>query len=94
MRTSFEHERKQCLCKKIIALNKQGRLIFFFHYDLLTVNDCLTDSLENTKCGANSSLQTISKDYLNKLIFAHMRINSVQNKFDSLADIIKNNIDI
>ena len=93
MGTLFEHERKQCLCKKFIPLNKQGRLIFF-SYDLLTVNDCLSDSLENTKCGANSSLQTIRTDYLNKLIFAHMRINSVQNKFDSLADIIKNNIDI
>ena len=42
----------------------------------------------------NSSLQTIRKDNLNKLIFAHLNINSIRNKFDSLADIIKDNIDI
>ena len=42
----------------------------------------------------NSSLQTIRKDNLNKLIFAHLNINSIWNKSDSLADIIKDNIDI
>ena len=34
------------------------------------------------------------EDNLNKLIFAHLNINSIQSKFDSLADIIKDNIDI
>ena len=42
----------------------------------------------------NSSLKTIGKDNLNKLIFAHLNINSIQNKFDYLADVIKDNIDI
>ena len=42
----------------------------------------------------NSSLQTLRKDNLNKLIFAHLNINSIRNKFDSLADIIKDNINI
>ena len=28
------------------------------------------------------------------MIFAHLNINSIQNKFDSLVDIIKDNIDI
>ena len=50
--------------------------------------------IEKTKSGTNSSLQTISKDDLNKLIFVHLNINSIRNKFDSLADIIKDNIDI
>ena len=50
--------------------------------------------LEKSKSGTNSSLQTIRKDNLNKLIFAHLNINSIRNKFDSLADIIKDNIDI
>ena len=66
----------------------------FFPYDLVTVNDCLSDTLEKAKSGTNSSLQTIRKDNLNKLIFAHLNINSIRNKFDSLADIIKDNIDI
>ena len=37
---------------------------------------------------------TILKDDLNKLIFVHLNINSIGNKFDSLAGIIKDNIDI
>ena len=39
-------------------------------------------------------LQTIRKDNLSKLIFACLNINSIRNKFDSLADVIKDNIDV
>ena len=66
----------------------------FFLYDLVAVNDCLSDTLGKAKSGANSSLQTIHKDNLNKLTFTHLNINSIRNKFDTLADIIKDNIDI
>ena len=66
--TSFEQERKWCLCKKLIASYKQDRMIFF-PYDLVTVNDCLSDTLEKAKSGTYSSLQTIRKDNLSKLIF-------------------------
>ena len=41
-----------------------------------------------------TSLRTIHKDNLKKLIFTHLNINSIRNKFDSLADIIKDDIDI
>ena len=61
----------------------------FFPYDLVTVHECL-----KAKSGTNSSLQIICKDNVNKLFFAHLNINSIRNKFDSLADIIKDNIDI
>ena len=37
---------------------------------------------------------TILKADLNKLIFVHLNINSIGNKFNCLADIIKDNIDI
>ena len=76
-----------------IASYKQDRLIFF-PYDLVTVNDCLSDTLEKAKSSTNSSLQTICKGNLNKIIFAHLNINSIRNKFDPSADIIKDNIDI
>ena len=66
----------------------------FIPYDLVTVNDCLSDTLEKAKSGTNSSLQTIRKDNLNKLIFAYLDINSIWNKCDSLPDIIKANTDI
>ena len=58
---------------KFTASYKQDRLIFF-PYDLVTVNDCLCDTLEKAGSGANSSLQNIRKDDFNKLIFAHLNI--------------------
>ena len=36
-------------------------------------------------------MQTIHKDNRDKLIFAQLNINSIRNKFDFLADIIKDN---
>ena len=91
------------LGKRKFHLNKKGNSAFaknllhhinitewsFFHYDLVTINDYLCDTLEKGKSGTNSSLQTIRKDNLNKLIFAHLNINSIRNKFDPLAEIIK-----
>ena len=73
--------------KSFIASYKQDRLIFF-HYDLVTVNDCLIDTLKK------QNLVRIRKDNLSKLIFAPVNINSTRNKLDSLADVIKDNIDI
>ena len=68
--------------------------MIFFPYDFVTVDECLSDTLEKAKSGTNSSLQNILKDNLNNLIFAHLNINPIRNKFDSLVDIIKENIDI
>ena len=68
--------------------------MIFFPYDFVTVDECLSDTLEKAKSGTNSSLQNIRKDNLNNLIFAHLNINPIRNKFDSLVDIIKENIDI
>ena len=56
--------------------------MIFFPCDLVTVNDCLS---EKTKSVTNSSLQTIRQHNLTKLIFAHLNINSIRNKIDSLA---------
>ena len=75
--------------KNFIASYKQDRSIFF-PYNLVTVNDCSSDTLKKQ----NSRLQTIRKDNLSKLIFARLNINSIRNKFDFLADVTKDNIDI
>ena len=96
------------LRKRKLYSNKKGNSVFakkilhhisstdrsIFPYDLVTVNDCLSDTLEKAKSSTNSSLQTICKGNLNKIIFAHLNINSIRNKFDPSADIIKDNIDI
>ena len=58
--------------------------MIFFPYELVTVNECLSNALEKAKSDANSSLQAIRKDNLNKLIFTHLNINSIRNKFDNI----------
>ena len=40
------------------------------------------------------NLKFIRKDNLNKLIIAHLHINSIRNKFDFLVHKIKGNVDI
>ena len=39
-------------------------------------------------------LSSFRKSNLNRLIFAHLNINSIRNKFDQLVNGIKGNIDI
>ena len=66
--------------------------MIFFLYGLVTVNDCLPSTLKKAKSGRNSSLENIR--IISILIFVHLSINSIRNKFYSLADIIKDKIDI
>ena len=40
------------------------------------------------------TLKLIRKDNLNKIIHAHLNINSIRNKFDCLSEEVKGNIDI
>ena len=41
-----------------------------------------------------SSLKVVSRKNLRRIIFAHLNINSLGNKFDALVDQIKGNVDI
>ena len=41
-----------------------------------------------------SNLENIRKNNSKKIIIAHLNINSIRNKFDFLADIVKDNIDV
>ena len=68
-----------------VASYKQDRLIFF-SYDLVTVNDCLSATLENAKSDTNPSLQTIRKENLNKLIFAHLNNNLMNNNILMISE--------
>ena len=40
------------------------------------------------------TLKLFRKDNLNKIILAHLNINSIRNKFDCLSEQVKGNIDI
>ena len=42
----------------------------------------------------NITLKTIRSDNVNKLIFAHLNINSIRNNFELLATQVKGKIDI
>ena len=41
-----------------------------------------------------SSLKFVRRKNLCRIIFAHLNINSLRNKFDALVDQIKGNVDI
>ena len=51
-------------------------------------------SRENNFTNPKEELNNLRLKNPNRLICAHLNINSVRNKFDLLSDIIKNNIDV
>ena len=42
----------------------------------------------------NNTLNSLRKDNLNKLIFAHLNINSIRNQFELISEQIKGNADV
>ena len=51
-------------------------------HDINKVSDC------------KNTLKSLRKDNLNKLIFAHLNINSIRNKFELLSEQIKGNVSL
>ena len=51
-------------------------------------------NLKQAKGNCQSVLNSLCKDNLDKLIFAHLNINSIRNKFDYLSKQIRGNVDI
>ena len=51
-------------------------------------------SFPRTELTEKNSTINVLKNNLNRLIFAHLNINSIRNKFDQLVNGIKGNIDI
>ena len=60
------------------------------------VEDCnIKDDLTANKYDeCNITLKTIRSDNANKLVFAHLNINSIRNKFEFLATQVKGKIDV
>ena len=42
----------------------------------------------------NNTLKSLRKDNLNKVIFVHLNINSIRNKFELLSEQSKGNLDV
>lgn len=55
------------------------------------INDLL---LTPENFGCNSFLKSISKENIDKSVFAHLNINSGRNKFELLSYMIKDNIGV
>ena len=51
-------------------------------------------NLKQAKENCRSVLNSLRKDNLDKVIFAHLSINSIRNKFDYLSEQIRGNVDI
>ena len=72
----------------------------FLKFDFET---CLLESeveyksktLNESSCHSSfSTLKSVRRKDLSRIIFAHLKINSLTNKFDTLVDQIKGNVDI
>ena len=62
----------------------------------INIEGCNTSVLHdiNKVSDCNNTLKSLRKDNLNKLIFAHLNISSIRNKFELLSEQIKGNVDV
>ena len=51
-------------------------------------------SVDSVITNAKIGVRKIKIQFLNKLIIAHLNINSIRNKFDSLSFMVENNAEI
>ena len=49
---------------------------------------------DRKKIDAKTVFKSIRQENTNRLVFAHININSLRNKFELLADQVKGNIDV
>ena len=53
-----------------------------------------SSDLNKTKDNCPDVLTSLRKDNVDRLIFAHLNINSIRNKFDNLSQLIKGKTDV
>ena len=102
----FKSITQRHLNKSRLHLNSKGSTVIgeTFVNHLSNIFDWRLETNYTDKMGCNDehmsnspyadNLKFIRKDNLNKLIIAHLNINSIRNKFDFLVDKIKKNVDI
>ena len=100
----------QHLNKGKLELNQKGsRLLsdiilkefsYVFNWQFRTENsgseECISNLTLNSQkiINCKSTLKTIRDDNLNKLIFAHLNISSIRNKFEELISQVKGTVDV
>ena len=74
--------------------------VFNWHYSdedsRLNHEGCKSKFLleDKKRIDAKTILKSIRQEHTNKLVFAHININSLRNKFELLVDQVKGNIDV
>ena len=63
----------------------------FYEYDS---EENESNNLSKVEVDCTNTLTSLRKDNLSKLIFAHLNINSIRNKFDNLSKLIRGKVDI
>ena len=63
----------------------------FYEYDS---EENESNNLSKVEVDCTNTLTSLRKDNVNKLIFAHLNINSIRNKFDNLSKLIRGKVDI
>ena len=53
-----------------------------------------SSNLYKTKDNCLNVLTSLRKDNVDRLIFAHLDINSIRNKFDNLSQLMRGKIDV
>ena len=100
---SNDNIKEEHLGIKKLHLNRKGNSIFVKNLLQFTEEDCdfsqLGDSyieMENVSIVSNaiSTLKNIRVSNINRLIFGHLDLNSLRNKFNFLCEQIKGYIDI
>ena len=59
-----------------------------------STNKSVTNSTQGNEPSIHSCLNTLRVENINRIIFAHININSIRNKFEMLSGMVKRNIDI
>ena len=61
-----------------------------------TVEECNSDktNVDQKVTDGNRVLKSLPCNNLNKLVFAHLNINSIRNKFELLSEQVTGNVDV
>ena len=78
---------------KLQHLNK-GKLHLTKYGSRILSNNFIGNICKIFNSDCNTTLKNIHSDNINKLIFAHLHINSIRNKSEVLADQVKGKIDV
>ena len=72
----------------------EGSWIFNYEGDLSSEENCVSNDSTVSQPDVKKALKDIRISNMNKLIFGHLNINSLRNKFDLLSEQANGSIDI